>query len=83
MYFIAVSFYPTAVFCVSDIGPMETECTDLLTVSEGDRQRLSLCGEREETIVIESEGAALDVSVFITSKTIFPKRGVLFQYKGA
>jgi hypothetical protein len=54
-----------------------------LTVREGDRQRLSLCGEIEETIVIESEGESLDVSVSIRSKNIFPKRGVLFHYKGA
>ncbi|XP_021928027.1 uncharacterized protein LOC110833839 isoform X2 [Zootermopsis nevadensis] len=64
-----------------DIGSTETECIDRLTVREGNRQRLSLCGEREETIVIESEGEGLDVSVSIRSKNIFPKRGVLFQYK--
>lgn len=68
-------------FCV-DIGSSETECTDRLTVQEEDRQLLSLCGEKEESIVIESEGGGLDVFVFIRSKNIFPKRGVLFQYKG-
>jgi hypothetical protein len=68
---------------VSDIGSSETDCTDRVTVKEGDRQRLSLCGEKEETIVIESDGGSLDVSVSIRSKNIFPKRGVLFQYKGA
>jgi hypothetical protein len=68
-------------FC-ADIGSSEKECTDRLTVQEEDRQLLSLCGEKEESIVIESEGGGLDVFVSIRSKNIFPKRGVLFQYKG-
>jgi hypothetical protein len=68
-------------FC-TDIGSSETECTDRLTVEEGDRQLLSVCGEKEESIVIESDGGGLDVFVSIRSKNIFPKRGVLFQYKG-
>jgi hypothetical protein len=68
-------------FC-ADIGPSETECTDRLRVEEEDRQLLSVCGEKEESIAIESDGAGLDVFVTIRSKNIFPKRGVLFQYKG-
>ncbi|GFG40915.1 hypothetical protein Cfor_11091 [Coptotermes formosanus] len=59
----------------------ETECTDRLTVKEGDRQLLALCGEQEDSIVVESVGAGLDVFFSIRSKNIFPKRGVLFQYK--
>jgi hypothetical protein len=51
-------------------------------VEEEDRQLLSVCGEKEESIVIESDGGGLDVFVSIRSKNIFPKRGVLFQYKG-
>ena len=68
------------IFCAG-IGSSETECTDRLTVKEGDRQLLSLCGEQDDSIVIESIGAELDVFVSIRSKNIFPKRGVLFQYK--
>jgi hypothetical protein len=66
----------------ADIGSSETQCTDRLTVAEEDRELLSLCGEKDESIVIESDGGGLDVSVSIRSKNIFPKRGVLFQYKG-
>jgi hypothetical protein len=51
-------------------------------VVEEDRELLSVCGEKEESIVIESDGGGLDVFVSIRSKNIFPKRGVLFQYKG-
>ncbi|XP_021928029.1 uncharacterized protein LOC110833839 isoform X3 [Zootermopsis nevadensis] len=84
-YTLAEAWGPGVVFikyaCINHIGSTETECIDRLTVREGNRQRLSLCGEREETIVIESEGEGLDVSVSIRSKNIFPKRGVLFQYK--
>jgi hypothetical protein len=68
-------------FC-ADIGSSETECTDRLTVEEDGRQLLSVCGEKQESIVIESDGGGLDVFVSIRSKNIFPKRGVLFQYKG-
>ncbi|XP_023706997.1 uncharacterized protein LOC111864168 isoform X1 [Cryptotermes secundus] len=64
-----------------DIGSSETKCTDRLTVEEEDRELLSVCGEKEESIVIESDGGGLDVFVSIRSKNIFPKRGVLFQYK--
>ncbi|XP_069687488.1 uncharacterized protein [Periplaneta americana] len=63
------------------IGSTETECTDMLTVREIDRLLLAQCGEREEPVHIESEGRGLDVSVSIKSKNVFPKRGVLFQYK--
>jgi hypothetical protein len=68
-------------FCAG-IGSTEMECTDKLTVKEGDRQLRSLCGEQEDSIDIESEGAGLDVVLSIRSKKIFPKRGVLFKYKG-
>jgi len=75
------SLYSAMLFFVG-IGSSETECIDKLTVKEGDRQLLSLCGEQEDSIVIESVGAGLDVFFSIRSKNIFPKRGVLFQYKG-
>jgi len=78
LFFIRVCY----VYVCTDIGPSETECTDTLVVKEEERQLLFLCGEREDSIVIESEGAGLDVSVTIRSKNIFPKRGVLFRYKG-
>jgi hypothetical protein len=32
-------------------------------VKEGDRQLLSLCGEQEDSIVIDSDGAGLDVFI--------------------
>ena len=61
---------------------MESECTDILKVTEDDRELLSMCGEKEDPLVLESTGTALDVTVSIRSKKVFPKRGVLFQYKG-
>jgi hypothetical protein len=75
------SLYTAVLFCAG-IDSTETECTDRLTVKEGDRHLLSLCGEKEDSLVIESDGAGLDVFISIRSKNIFPKRGVLFQYKG-
>ncbi|KAJ9574704.1 hypothetical protein L9F63_008139 [Diploptera punctata] len=60
---------------------MESACTDVLKVTEDDRELLSMCGEKEDPLVLESTGTALDVIVSIRSKKVFPKRGVLFQYK--
>lgn len=65
------------------IGPLERNCLDWLIVSEHGVDLLATCGDDVGTTVVRSIGPELNVTLTTASKRLFPKRGLLFHYKGA
>ncbi|XP_049963075.1 uncharacterized protein LOC126483873 isoform X2 [Schistocerca serialis cubense] len=65
-----------------DRSKSDSECRDVLRVSEGEGERplLEECGELPRLVRLSSAGSQLAVSVLTTSKTLFVRRGVLMHY---
>ncbi|XP_047117812.1 uncharacterized protein LOC124798439 [Schistocerca piceifrons] len=65
-----------------DRSKSDSECRDVLRVSEGEGERplFEECGELPRLLRLSSAGSQLAVSVLTTSKTIFVRRGVLMYY---
>lgn len=66
------------------VSPFENECIDKFIIKDGTTGRTLLisCEQIEEPIIYESEGNTMDIYIRSNSKKAYPKRGVLFQYKG-
>lgn len=69
-------------FTYTGIGPLESNCTDVLEIQSGENPEplLNVCGERANLPVVSSTSGVLRVTVRTASKNMFPKRGVLVRY---
>lgn len=64
------------------IAPYDADCVDWIDITENGLNLVKTCGDVLEDVVVHSQGSALNVSFVANSKTIYPKRGFLFHYKG-
>mgnify|MGYP002716665150 FL=1 len=67
---------------IRNVAPHEMDCLDKIIVSENGLNLLTACGDSFENVVVLSSGSSLNVSFVTQSKNLFPKRGILFHYKG-
>ncbi|XP_027227548.1 uncharacterized protein [Penaeus vannamei] len=62
------------------VQPNEDECRDSISVTEGRKELLKMCGEIKQPITVTSEGPVLSLN-FNAVTDVFPKRGYAAYYE--